>query len=136
MASAALARSLELVILPVMTHTRPTNTEMLDPDVRFLLANERTLLAWVRTGLTIQAAGYAIIHFSDGALSGVLTGVSAMVVGGLLAMIGYRRFQAADKAIRNHQLPHVGTHQKIEILLVVSLGLGLAIVQIVALMAS
>ena len=32
-----------------------TDPEMLDPDVRFLLANERTLLAWVRTALAVLA---------------------------------------------------------------------------------
>lgn len=113
-----------------MKHHRPSDPEMLDPDVRFLLANERTLLAWVRTGLTIQAAGYAITHFGAGSLSSVITGILAMVAGGLLALIGYRRFVAADKAIRNHQLPSVGNHQKIEILIVVGLGLILALIQL------
>lgn len=116
-----------------MQHHRPSDQEMLDPDVRFLLANERTLLAWVRTGLTIQAAGYAITHFSGGTISGIMTGVSAMIAGGLLALIGYRRFVAADKAIRNHQLPAVTGHQKIEILLVVGLGLILALIQVILL---
>ncbi|MGE0401271.1 MAG: YidH family protein [Kofleriaceae bacterium] len=31
-----------------------------EPDLRFLQANERTLLAWVRSGLTLMAFGYAV----------------------------------------------------------------------------
>ena len=114
-----------------MQHHRPTDSEMLDPDVRFLLANERTLLAWVRTGLTIQAAGFAIIHFSSNN-AGIYSGILALMFGGLLAIIGHRRFIAADKAIRSHKLPQVGKHQRIEIQLVVAFGIVLALIQILA----
>ncbi|PPK92590.1 putative membrane protein [Kineococcus xinjiangensis] len=31
-----------------------------EPDVRFSLANERTFLAWIRTGLALLAAGVAL----------------------------------------------------------------------------
>ena len=34
-----------------------------DPDARFLLANERTLLAYVRTALTLQAGGIGVLQF-------------------------------------------------------------------------
>ena len=30
------------------------------PDYRFTLANERTLLAWLRTGLALVAGGVAV----------------------------------------------------------------------------
>ena len=32
-----------------------------DPDYRFTLANERTLLAWLRTSLALIAAGVAVV---------------------------------------------------------------------------
>ena len=37
----------------------------LDVDARFLLANERTLLAWVRTSLTLLAAGVGTLQLVD-----------------------------------------------------------------------
>jgi putative membrane protein len=33
------------------------------PDYRFSLANERTFLAWIRTGLALIAAGLAVAQF-------------------------------------------------------------------------
>ncbi|HSO51509.1 MAG TPA: DUF202 domain-containing protein, partial [Actinomycetes bacterium] len=35
-----------------------------EPDYRFSLANERTLLAWVRTALALDAAGLGVIRFA------------------------------------------------------------------------
>ena len=35
-----------------------------EPDLRFLQANERTLLAWVRTGLTLMAFGFVVARLS------------------------------------------------------------------------
>ena len=37
----------------------------LDVDARFLLANERTLLAWVRTSLTLLAAGVGTLQLLE-----------------------------------------------------------------------
>ena len=36
----------------------------LEPDYRFSLANERTLLAWVRTALALDVAGLGVIRFA------------------------------------------------------------------------
>ena len=33
------------------------------PDLRFLQANERTLLAWLRTGIALQAFGFVLARF-------------------------------------------------------------------------
>jgi putative membrane protein len=70
-----------------------------DPDVRFLLANERTLLAWIRTAIAVQAGGLAREK---------LLGIVIIGFGTVMALIGYLRFKAADKAIRSAKLPSIG----------------------------
>lgn len=100
----------------------------LDADIRFLLANERTLLAWIRTGLAMQAGGFALAHFSDAGPSGVVAGILAILFGGVMAIIGYSRFRAADRAIRAHTLPKQGRGPTIEVIIVVFTALVLAIV--------
>jgi putative membrane protein len=59
-----------------------------EPDYRFSLANERTLLAWVRTALALDAAGLGVVRFAP------------VLLGALAAWSGYRRFVAAGRAIR------------------------------------
>jgi putative membrane protein len=71
--------------------------DRLDVDVRFLLANERTLLAWLRTALTLLAGGVALIYLNV-ELFGL--GIVLLALGLLAAIIGYRRYEAADRAIR------------------------------------
>jgi putative membrane protein len=73
---------------------------MVEPDVRFTLANERTLLAYQRTAIGLVAAAVAVAHFLEEsdlalALAGLL-----LVSGAVAAISGYRRYRAADKAIR------------------------------------
>jgi putative membrane protein len=101
--------------------------ERLDVDIRFLLANERTLLAWVRTGLALQAGGFAIAHFSDGAVFGIATGIFAIILGALAAIVGYKRYTAADTAIRNGVLPHTDKTAITEVVLVILTGLVLTV---------
>jgi putative membrane protein len=80
----------------------------IDIDIRFLLANERTLLAWVRTGLTLIAGGVALAFIATDAGYGTLAGIGAIAFGGALALIGYIRYQVADAAIRAGKLPPTG----------------------------
>ena len=117
-----------------MKDYKHSETDFLDPDVRFLLANERTLLAWVRTGLTLQAGGFALTHFSNGSVSATVAGIVAIVSGGILAVIGYNRFKQADRAIRNHQLPPTGKAPALEVITVVVIAFLLATIQIISLM--
>jgi putative membrane protein len=85
---------------------KPKNN--LNVDVRFLLANERTLLAWMRTGLTLIAGGVAVAFVSTDTKYGTIAGIGAIGFGGLLAIIGYVRYFVADRAIRQGVLPPTG----------------------------
>ena len=80
----------------------------LDIDIRFLLANERTLLAWVRTGLTLIAGGVAVAFVATDSSYGAVAGIGAIAFGGALSLIGYIRYQVADAAIRSGKLPPTG----------------------------
>lgn len=69
------------------------------PDPRFLLANERTFLAWNRTALALVAAGLAAAQLLDRLpLPGVRTVLAVMLVslGGIVAVMSYRRWREVD----------------------------------------
>jgi putative membrane protein len=74
-----------------------------EPDYRFSLANERTFLAWIRTSLALLAAGIGVIElpasFSTRSGRRVL-GVLLVLIGCFAAVTSYRRWRAADTAIR------------------------------------
>ncbi len=113
-----------------MKDNQPSKLGGLDPDVRFLLANERTLLAWIRTGLALQAGGFALGHFSDGQAGSEVAGILAILFGGFMALIGYSRFRAADAAIRRGVLPRQGAGPKLEVLIVVLTAAVLAVIEV------
>jgi putative membrane protein len=72
------------------------------PDYRFTLANERTLLAWLRTGLALVAGGVAIATYAPdlGFWWGSAVVALALVVIGLgTALAGYRRWRINEQAI-------------------------------------
>ncbi len=74
--------------------------DVASPDVRFLLANERTFLAWQRTSVGLVAAALAVLHLFDptpllGILGFVLLGSAAMASGG-----GWWHYRRTDRAIR------------------------------------
>ncbi|WP_433033973.1 YidH family protein [Actinomycetospora sp. CA-053990] len=80
-----------------------TDTEEHEPDYRFTLANERTFLAWLRTSLSLLAAGVAVVQLlPEFAVPG-----TRVVVGGLLAALavitaagGVLRWRGVESAIR------------------------------------
>lgn len=100
----------------------------LDPDVRFLLANERTLLSWVRTSLTIQAVGLALTQFNSTPGSRSI-GIIIILLGASLALVGYSRFRAADRAIRHNHLPDQGHGPRLQVAGVVAVALILVVTE-------
>lgn len=74
---------------------------MTEPDVRFSLANERTLLAYQRTAIGLVAAAVAVVHFLDDELLALSLAAVLLASGAVATVGGYRRYQAADRAIRN-----------------------------------
>ena len=83
-----------------MSEDRGSDSE---PDYRFTLANERTFLAWLRTSLSLLAAGIAVVQLVPAfSIPG-----ARPVTGGLLAALsvlaagaGVLRWRSVDRAIR------------------------------------
>lgn len=74
-----------------------------EPDYRFTLANERTFLAWNRTSLALVAGGLAIgnlVPHGDPSAVQRAAGAALVVLGGILVVASYRRWQDNDLAIR------------------------------------
>ncbi|HEU4523240.1 MAG TPA: DUF202 domain-containing protein [Thermoanaerobaculia bacterium] len=75
-------------------------TDLTDP--RILFAAERTLLAWIRTGLAIMGGGFAVIHIGMTLWGGVIL----IVIGAAMNLIGAfeyaeisRRLRAGDQRV-------------------------------------
>ncbi|SDC55533.1 putative membrane protein [Sanguibacter gelidistatuariae] len=74
-----------------------------EPDARFSLANERTALAWVRTGLGLVAGGVALTSFSTFAEVPVLLEIVAAIAclaGASLAVYALRSWKHHEIALR------------------------------------
>lgn len=74
-----------------------------DPDPRFSMANERTALAWVRTGLALIAGGIAL-----GSVSAItelpkfldVVAILACLFGGVIAVNALFGWQRNERALR------------------------------------
>jgi len=71
-----------------------------DPDARYLLANERTFLAYERTAIGLVAAALAVIHLLDPEWPQQVLGGMLLVAGAVAAVGGYLRFRGVDRAMR------------------------------------
>jgi putative membrane protein len=103
------------------------------PDPRFLLANERTFLAWMRTSLAVGAAGLGIAGLAPDTdppwvRSAIAVGLAVLAL--LLLRWAVHRYLAADRALRTGgDMPHLHGARFL------ALGLGLLIaISIVALL--
>lgn len=77
-----------------------------EPDYRFTLANERTFLAWLRTGLALVAGAVALTQLVPSfSVVGLRTAVAALlaVTGTVVAAVAYRRWAQVQRAMRNGQ---------------------------------
>jgi inner membrane protein YidH len=106
---------------------KQARSKHLDPDARFLLANERTLLAWIRTSLAVMAGGVALTQLGDNSRARSIIGITAIVLGGFMASVGYLRFKAADKAIRQGELPPAGSEPFLQVGGIILIALALVL---------
>lgn len=76
------------------------------PDYRFSLANERTFLAWIRTSLALIAGATAIYQYAHSLGTPELRLILVLVLFGVGAILGaaaYRRWRAAEIAMRHDE---------------------------------
>jgi putative membrane protein len=97
---------------------------MAPPSVRDHLANERTLLAWIRTSLTVIGLGFIVDRLASDTQRGGLAayaGVGLVLLGSVVALAGAYSYLAArrDLATGTYR-PAVGLH--LVIVAVVALG--------------
>jgi putative membrane protein len=89
----------------------PLREEGSEPDPRFTFANERTYLAWNRTGLALVAGGLAAgqaLDFDHRAVR-LLVSLPPVLLGGLIIALSYRRWEDNERALRLGQpLPRYG----------------------------
>jgi putative membrane protein len=71
-------------------------------DYRFLLANERTFLAYVRTAVALHVAGFGVLQFLTHSQDLVREGFGLAMVaaGSFVGVVGYRRFRSNEATIR------------------------------------
>lgn len=87
----------------------PLRTVGSDPDYRFTLANERTFLAWVRTGLALLAGAVALaslVHDFGPRWLRVAITVFLLVLSLAVNVGAYFRWDRTERALReNRSLP-------------------------------
>jgi len=108
------------------TEKAPSGESPVGPDVRFLLANERTLLAWLRTSIALQAGGLAVLQFATTLRARGFIGIGLLLIGTASAVFGYLSYRAADRAIRSDRIPRAGIGPAFVATVVVILGVVLA----------
>lgn len=71
-------------------------------DYRFILANERTFLAWLRTGLALVAGGVALDQFVAVASGSELVrwlSIATIGLGAVIGIVGIVRWRQVDEVM-------------------------------------
>ena len=93
----------------MMGRRPPLRTVGTDPDYRFTLANERTFLAWLRTGLALLAGAIALASLvHDFGPRSVRIAITAfLLILSVTVVVGaYVRWDRTERALReNRSLP-------------------------------
>jgi putative membrane protein len=110
-----------------VAHPDPAELAELDVDARFLLANERTLLAWVRTALTLIAGGVGVEQFAESVAGRTALAVVLLALGIASAVAGAVRYRQADSALRRGRVPATGLAAYGLATAVAVVGAGLAV---------
>jgi putative membrane protein len=83
-------------------YSRFANEELILRDLlamdRTALANERTLLSYIRSALALAAAGAGLIHFLDAVLTEIL-GWALIPLAAALAVVGVQRYLQMRKRL-------------------------------------
>lgn len=111
-------------------HRKDPAVEYLDPDARFLLANERTFLAWIRTALAVLIGGIAVTQLGQHSKAQSFIGLIVILLGGTMALVGYLRFHAADEAIRRGELPVSGREPLVQAGAVIFVAVALVVTRL------
>lgn len=98
-------------------------------DYRFLLANERTFLAYLRTALALQVGGFGILQFLTHGHGAVRYGLGLVLVvaGSSLGLSGYLRSRRNERAMRAGQDLGRSTGSAVVAVVVVALPLLAAV---------
>jgi putative membrane protein len=70
------------------------------PDYRFSLANERTFLAWLRTGLALVGGGLAVTQFLPGDRLPAVLGIVLLAIGAVVAIRAVDHWARSERAMR------------------------------------
>ncbi len=101
------------------------------PDYRFSLANERTFLAWIRTGLALVAGGLACAQFLPplplSHLREVIA-VALLLLGGVVAVRAVDHWARSERAMRLRRDLPASVFPAVLGVLVALGSLGLAVV--------
>jgi putative membrane protein len=74
-----------------------------DPDPRFSLANERTFLAWIRTGLGLIALGVGVATFVSTQMAknlSILVAAGLVLLGGVICGAAWFRWLRVERSMR------------------------------------
>src|SRR5262245_40688652 len=73
------------------------------PDYRFSLANERTFLAWIRTGLALVGGGLAVAGFLRPGAPRTVLSIILLALGAAVSLRAINHWGRSERAIRLDQ---------------------------------